>query len=102
MEFLVELELDISGDVPEAEIACRLRAEAAAAEMLAVDGHLVRLWRVSSASGRPVVVGLYRADSEGELEALLCALPLAKWLHSSITPLLQHPNDPAVSLAGPQ
>ena len=64
---------------------------------LSEDGHLVRLW------GRPVVgdgttaIGLYRADSEAELDGLLAALPLADWLCVMVTPLEAHPNDPAAA-----
>jgi muconolactone delta-isomerase len=58
---------------------------------------VVSAWRTSLGNGRTVAVGLYRADSERELKGLLCSLPLAKWLPTSITSLLQHPNDPAVS-----
>jgi muconolactone D-isomerase len=95
MEFLVQFELDIPEDVPESEVENRQRAEAAAAEMLSDDGHLVRLWRTSTGHGPRAVLGLYRADSLAELDALLVALPLYEWMRTSITPLDQHPNDPA-------
>jgi muconolactone D-isomerase len=39
-------------------------------------------------------LGLYRAGSRAELDALLAALPLYEWLRTSITPLDPHPNDP--------
>jgi muconolactone D-isomerase len=42
-----------------------------------------------------MAIGLYRADSEAELDGLLAALPLANWLHVTVTPLEAHPNDPA-------
>jgi muconolactone delta-isomerase len=95
MEFLVEFELDVPGGVAESEIGDRQKAEAVAAEMLAHQGHLVRLWRASRGSGRPTVLGLYRAGSRAELDGLLGALPLHEWMHTSITALVQHPNDPA-------
>jgi muconolactone delta-isomerase len=68
--------------------------EAAAAETLADEGHLVRLWKASGGTGRTTVLGLYRAGSEAELDGLLGALPLYEWMHTSIAPLVQHPNDP--------
>ena len=49
----------------------------------------------SVATGRTAVLGLYRTDSEGELESLLDALPLSQWMRTSITPLAPPPNDPA-------
>ena len=95
MEFLVQFELDIPDGVAESEVEDRERAEAAAAETLADEGHLVRLWQASVGTGRTTVLGLYRADSEAELDGLLGALPLYEWMRTCITPLVQHPNDPA-------
>ena len=95
MEFLVQFELDIPDGVGESEVEDRTRAEAAAAERLADEGHLVRLWQAFVGTGRTAVLGLYRAESEAELESLLDALPLSEWMRTSITPLGQHPNDPA-------
>ena len=95
MEFLVQFELNIPDGVAESEVEDRQRAEAAAAETLAGQGHLVRVWQASVGTGRPTVLGLYEADSLGELDRLLRALPLYEWMQTSITPLVQHPNDPA-------
>ena len=95
MEFLVEFEVDIPDGVPESEVEDRERAEAAAAETLADEGHLVRVWQASDGTGRTTVLGLYRADSASELDGLLRGLPLYEWMRTSITPLVQHPNDPA-------
>ena len=95
MEFLVEFEVEVPAGTPDAEVEQHQRAESAAAAKLSEDGDLVRLW------GRPVVddgttaIGLYRADSEAELDGLLAALPLADWLHVTVTPLEAHPNGPA-------
>src|SRR5205814_6580706 len=95
-EFLVEFEVDV--DVPEGtsetEVERRQRAEAVAAAGLAADGHLLRLWRPAVAAGNPAAVGIYAADSQAELEALLRALPLADWLQFTVVPLAPHPNDP--------
>jgi muconolactone delta-isomerase len=91
MEFLVEFEIDVPTGTPDAVLEQRQRAESATAAKLAEDGHLVRLWR------RPLVgdaIGLYRADSQAQLEDLLASLPLADWLRVTVTPLEAHPNDP--------
>jgi len=95
MEFLVQFDLDIPDGVARPEVEDREKAEAVAAEALAEEGHLVRLWRASVGTDRTTVVGLYRAGSRAELESLLAALPLYEWMHTFITPLVQHPNDPA-------
>jgi muconolactone delta-isomerase len=99
MEFLVQFELDIPDGVAESEVEDRETAEAAAAETLADEGHLIRLWQASVGTGRTTVLGLYRAGSQAELDGLLAALPLYEWMHTSITPLVHHPNDPAESPA---
>ena len=101
MEFLVQFALDIPEVVPESEIEDRESAEAAAAKTLADDGHLVRLWRASIGDGPMTALGLYRADSKAELDALLAALPLYEWLRISITMLDPHPNDPLGPSNGP-
>jgi muconolactone delta-isomerase len=94
MEFLVEFEVAVPADAPRDEVERRRRAESAAAAKLAEDGHLVRLWRRPLIGDGSTAVGLYRADSEAELDGLLGALPLADWLKVTVTPLGPHPNDP--------
>jgi muconolactone delta-isomerase len=98
MEFLVEFELGVPPGTPHAEVEQRQRAESAAAAELAEDGHLVRLWTRPLAGGRTTSVGVYRADSEAELDGLLGALPLADWLRVTVTRLEAHPNDPVTAL----
>ena len=94
-EFLVEFEVEVPEGTPHEEVEWRQRAESDAAAKLAQDGHLVRLWRRPLVGDGSTAVGLYRADSEGELDALLGALPLADWLRVTVTPLEAHPNDPS-------
>jgi hypothetical protein len=60
-------------------------------------------YRLSSESGSMITtrphstatpVGLYRADSEAELDGVLRALPLCDWMHVTAT-LEPHADDPA-------
>jgi muconolactone delta-isomerase len=102
MEFLVEFDVHIPRATPDAEIDDRERAEAVAAGGLAREGHLVRLWRRPAATGATTTVGLYRADDQAQLEALLDALPFAGWMDVTITPLTGHPNDPATTSDMPE
>jgi len=95
MEFLVQFESNVPDGIAESEVEDRERAEAAAAETLADEGHLVRLWQASVGIDRTTVLGLFRAGSKAHLDGLLGALPLYEWMRTSITPLVQHPNDPA-------
>ena len=98
MEFLVEFEVEIPAGTPEPEVEQHQRAESAAAAKLADDGNLVRLWKRPLVGDGTTAIGLYRADSESELNGLLAALPLADWLRITVTPLGDHPNDPATAL----
>ena len=95
MEFMVEFKVEVPAGTPHAEVEQRERAESAAAARLAEDGHLVRLWRRPLVGDGATAIGLYRAGSQAELDGLLAALPLADWLHITVTPLEAHPNDPA-------
>jgi len=98
MEFLVEFEIKIPEGTTASELKDREDAEAEAAAMLVAEGHLVRVWKLPAESGETQTLGLYRADSETELDGLLRALPLYEWMRVSVTPLAPHPNDPAQSL----
>ena len=95
MEFLVEVE--VPAGTPDAEVEQHQRAESAAAAKLAEDGHLVRLWRRPLVGDGTTAIGLYRAFSQAQLQDLLDALPLADWLHVTVTRLEAHPNDPATA-----
>ena len=100
MEFLVEFNLTVPDGTPESEVTERTSAEAAASADLARRGHLARLWRPPVAPGERRALGLYRADSEAELNTLLGALPLARWMQMTVTPLEAHPNDPTPQAPG--
>lgn len=95
MEFLVEFEVNVPDGTPVSEVKDRESAEAAAAAKLVNEGHLVRVWNRPAAAGNSTVVGLYRADSQAQLDDLLGALPLYEWMHITVTSLQPHPNDPA-------
>jgi muconolactone delta-isomerase len=95
VEFLVEFAIMVPDGTPAAEVRDRERAEAAAAEKLVQEGHLLRVWTRDAPSGGTTVVGLYRADDRAELDRRLGGLPLYAWMKITVTPLGPHPNDPA-------
>jgi len=95
VEFLVEFDVDVPEATARSEVEERESNEAAAAAKLAREGHLLRLWKPPAAPGETKALGVYRADSRTELDALLGALPLADWMRVTVTPLEPHPNDPA-------
>jgi len=94
MEFLVEFDLRVPEGTPESQVNERVTAEAAASAALAREGHLERLWRPPVVPGERKAIGLYRAEDQPQLDGLLGALPLSRWMQISITPLKPHPNDP--------
>jgi muconolactone D-isomerase len=94
MEFLVEFEIAIPQGTSPALVAEREQAEAVAAAALVEQGHLLRVWRLTDPDGVSKVLGLYRADSNEELDRLLEALPLYEWMRIGLTALEPHPNDP--------
>jgi muconolactone D-isomerase len=100
MEFLVDFRVNVPDGTPEPEIKDRERAEASAAALLVDEGHLVRVWTRGVAGGESSILGLYRANGEAELEALLRALPLYEWMHVTVTSLEPHPNDPGTRTVG--
>ena len=97
MDFLVEFKVDVPAGTPETEVEDRERAEAVAATKLADEGHLLRVWKRPLATGETRVLGLYRAESEAELDGLLSALPLYAWMTVTVTALERHPNDPGAA-----
>ena len=101
MEFLVEFQVNVPEGTPEPEVKDRERAEASAAARLVEEGQLVRVWRRPVADGESTVLGLYRADSEAQLDGLLRALALYEWMQITVTPLEPHPNDPGTRTVAP-
>jgi muconolactone delta-isomerase len=64
MEFLVEFGINVPDGTPESEVRDREDAEATAAAELAREGHLVRVWKLTTAAGEAKVLGLYDATAE--------------------------------------
>jgi muconolactone delta-isomerase len=94
VEFLVEFDVNVPDGAARSEVEERERDEAAAVAKLAAQGHVVRIWKPPVAPGETKALGLYRADSQTQLDGLLGALPLADWMRVTVTPLEPHPNDP--------
>jgi muconolactone D-isomerase len=95
MDYLVEFTITIPDDAPPAEIEQRLAGETTRVAELAAQGHALRVWKPLPEDGRVRALGLYRAASDEELEAILDSLPLRPWMELSVTGLAEHPNDPA-------
>ena len=102
MEFLVEFEVNVPDGTPEPEVSARNIAEASAAASLAESGHLLRVWKRRRTPDHGNVIGLYRSDSNAQLDSLLRGLPLYPWMQVSVIPLESHPNDPAAARRRPE
>lgn len=99
MEYLVEFTVTIPDDAPPVDVEHRLAGETTRVAELAAQGHVLRVWKPLPEDGRQHALGLYRASSNEELEAILDSLPLRPWMQISVTALARHPNDPARSAA---
>jgi muconolactone D-isomerase len=95
MEYLVDFTIDIPDGTSSNDVDRRTRAEVARVDALGREGHVVRVWRPMPDDGRGRAVGLYQADDDAELQAILEALPLYPWMTISVRVLAPHPNDPA-------
>jgi muconolactone delta-isomerase len=78
-----------SGAVAEAEAQ-----EAVRAKELGAQRHLIRLWELP---GRGRALGLWRVADDSELQAMLESLPLRPYMTVDVTPLAEHPSDPAIT-----
>jgi muconolactone D-isomerase len=90
MEFLVHMEVGRIEGCEEREKQLR-EQEAARSRELAIEGVLLRLWRVP---GRRENWGIWKADDADRLHDALSSLPLFRYLTITVHPLASHPNDP--------
>ena len=95
MEYLVEMTTHVPQGTPDADVDDMRTREAKRARELAVEGHVVRLWRPPLNPGEWRTFGLFSADDESQLESVLSSMPLRVWRTDEVTPLSKHPNDPA-------
>jgi muconolactone D-isomerase len=96
MDYLIDFLITIPDDAPADEVRERLEGEGARVAELAAEGHALRVWKPLPDDGRRRALGLYRARSDAELQAILDSLPLRKWMEITVTALAEHPNDPAL------
>ena len=97
MEFLANMITNVPEGTLEAEVDETKEREAVRAGELAAQGHLLRLWKPPVKSGEWRTLGLWRADDQTHLQAILATLPLHVWMTVELTPLAPHPNDPETS-----
>jgi muconolactone D-isomerase len=92
MEFLVNIKLKWSENMPAEMIEKVSKAERAHAAELIKQGHLVRMWRVPC---RFENWGLWRAKDATQLHEIITGLPAHPWMHDiDVRPLAKHAVDP--------
>jgi muconolactone D-isomerase len=97
MEYLVTMTTHVPARTPEQAVEDIRAREAAHSRELAAAGHLLRLWRPPLRPGEWRTLGLWRARDADQMQAILQALPLARWMTVDTTPLSPHPSDPRIS-----
>ena len=95
MEYLVTMTTHVPDGTSDAAVGDMRAREAERAHELAVEGHLLRLWRPPLQPGEWRSLGLFAARGDAELEQVLISMPLRVWRTDEVTPLAAHPHDPA-------
>jgi muconolactone delta-isomerase len=93
-EFLVTFTLTVPPGTPGQAVQDAEAREAERARELAGQGHLARLWALP---GQGRALGLWRAQDEAGMAAILASLPQDPWLTEQTTPLSPHPSDPGLA-----
>ena len=97
MEYLVTMTTHVPDGTPEGKVDEIRAREAERSRELAIEGHLLRLWRPPLQPGEWRTLGLFAADDNAQLEEVLASMPLRVWRTDDVTPLSPHPNDPALA-----
>jgi muconolactone delta-isomerase len=93
-EFLTTFTAAVPEGTPSDAVKEAEAREADRTRELAGEGHLVRLWRLP-AEGH--ALGLWRAQDTAEMRAIVDSLPLNPFMTTQITPVTEHPSDPAIT-----
>ena len=97
MDYLVTMTTEVPGGTAD-EVVAEIRGrEAERSRELAIQGHLLRLWRPPLKPGEWRTIGLFAATDEVELEDVLASMPLRVWRSDQVSALGAHPNDPGRS-----
>lgn len=93
-EFLTTFQVDFPDGTPAADAADARAREAVRARELASEGRLLRLWALP---GQDRALGLWQVRDGAEMQAIVDSLPLTPWMSTQVTPLSEHPSDPAIA-----
>jgi muconolactone D-isomerase len=96
MEYLVTMTTNVPDGTPDQSVTDVRSREAAHSRELAMQGHLLRLWRPPLRPGEWRSLGLFAAADDAQLEEVLASMPLRVWRTDEVTLLAPHPNDPCL------
>ena len=88
VQFLVNIDVRLPGDMPPPERAELLAAERRRGRELVAAGAIVSIWRIPGGLRN---VGVWEAADATALHELLASLPLFPWLAADVTALAEHP-----------
>jgi muconolactone delta-isomerase len=94
-EFLVTFTPAVPEGTPAEDVTQAKAREAERAGELGREGYLARLWALPAQRGPSPALGLWRADDEAQMQAILESLPLYPYVKTATTRLTPHPSDPA-------
>jgi len=97
MEYLVTMTTHVPDGTPQQAVDDVRTREAAHSRDLAMEGHLLRLWRPPLRPGEWRTLGLFAANDADQLQQTLASMPLKIWRSDAVTPLAPHPDDPGPS-----
>jgi muconolactone delta-isomerase len=93
-EFFSVFTRAVPDGTPSQDVAEADAREAVRAKELGGQGRLLRLWALP---GEGRALGLWRARDAADLQTMLDSLPLRPYMTVDVTPLTEHPTDPAIA-----
>lgn len=89
MLFHVRMDVNLPHDLPAAQAADILAKERAYSQELQRSGKWRHIWRIA---GEYANYSILDVKDNAELHEILSGLPLFKFMHIEVTPLLRHPS----------
>ena len=88
MLFMLNIDVSIPADMPQAEKDSLRQRENARAEQLINEGVMVRIWRIV---GRVANFSVWQAPTLEALHEVLMSMPMFPYMKIDVTPLIDHP-----------
>ena len=88
MLFMLEIDVSIPANLPQAEKEDLRKRENARAEQLIAQGTMVRIWRIV---GRVANFSLWEAPTLEALHEVVMSMPMFPYMSVKVTPLIDHP-----------